>query len=155
MSNNAPTMNLSSSNVSKSYTIKQFISFQSSDPVTYSTLSLWVKSISDKNIIYSYDNILYDYLDELKMISYNIEMTNEEFRKYKYKPKLLAYDIYGATELYFIILAINGIKYIDVKAFDKRKLRLPKANDLANIVTAIYNAETTYLNANRNSLNEE
>ena len=82
-------------------------------------------------------------------------MTNEEFRKYKYKPKLLAYDIYGATELYFIILAINGIKYIDVKAFDKRKLRLPKANDLANIVTAIYNAETTYLNANRNSLNEE
>ena len=155
MSNNAPTMNLSSSNVSKSYTIKQFISFQSSDPVTYSTLSLWVKSISDENIIYSYDNILYDYLDELKMISYNIEMTNEEFRKYKYKPKLLAYDIYGATELYFIILAINGIKYIDVKAFDKRKLHLPKANDLANIVTAIYNAETTYLNANRNSLNEE
>ena len=155
MSNNTPTMNLSSSNVSKSYTIKQFISFQSSDPVTYSALSLWVKSISDENIIYSYDNILYDYLDELKMISYNIEMTNEEFRKYKYKPKLLAYDIYGATELYFIILAINGIKYIDVKAFDKRKLRLPKANDLANIVTAIYNAETTYLNANRNSLNEE
>lgn len=150
-----PTMNLSSSDVIKSYTVKQFITFQSSDPVTYSNLALWVKSISQDNIIYTYDNIIYTYLDELKMICYNIEMSNEEFRKYKYKPKLLAYDIYGATELYFIILAINGINCINMKEFDRKKLRLPKANDLANIITAIYNAETDYINANRTNYDKE
>lgn len=153
--NTVPTMNLSSSDVAKSYTIKQFINFQSSDPVTYSNLSLLIRSISNKNIIYSYDNIIYSYLDELKMICYNIEMSDEEFRKYKYKPKLLSYDLYGATGLYFIILAINGINYIDIKAFDKKKLILPKAIDLANIITTIYNAETNYINSNRNSINEE
>lgn len=143
---------LTSSDVIHTYTVQDFINFKLSDPITYYNLSILSASLDDPNLIYSTDNVLWDYIDELKDACLNVEMTAEEFRKYKYKPKLLAYDIYGATELFFIIMMLNGIHCLNIKEFTKKKLKLLTAANLVDLITKIYNAESNYISTNRSNL---
>ena len=76
--------------------------------------------------------------------------SDEEFRKYQYRPKLLAYDLYGSTELYFIILALNDT--CNIKDFNKRKVRLMFRQDLSDILSQIFNAESNRLYLNRQTI---
>ena len=70
--------------------------------------------------------------------------------KYRYKPKLLAYDIYGSTELFFIILFTNNM--CDVKEFDKKKLRLLPQDSLEEIISYIYQSQQAFLSKNRQNM---
>ena len=80
----------------------------------------------------------------------NYRMTDTEFSKYKYKPKLLAYDLYGSTESYFIIMALNNI--IDVRDFTLKKLKLLQTETMSTLLSYIYEANTSLINANRDNL---
>ena len=80
-----------------------------------------------------------------------VEMTDSEFNKYRFKPKLLAYDLYGSTELYFTILFLNGI--CSIKDFNRKNIRLIKKSDMILLLESIYNAEQNYLSTNRASIN--
>ena len=96
-------------------------------------------------------NILeHDYLDELKSISADYELDDEEFRRYKYKPNLLAYDLYGNPELYFVILLINDMMV--KKEFDRQKIKIIEKEHLFTLLNAIYNAQTDFIDDNRNNL---
>lgn len=96
-------------------------------------------------------NILeHDYLDELKSISLDYELDDEEFRRYKYRPNLLAYDLYGDPELYFIILLINDM--VVKKEFDRQKIKIIEKEHLFTLLNAIYNAQVEYIEENRNEL---
>ena len=81
-----------------------------------------------------------------KQFSYQIE-------KYRYKPWLLAYDIYGSEECDFIIMAMNGI--IDPKDFELDKLKLINPQSMSNILGRIYSANETLLNSNRSDLKKD
>lgn len=120
---------------SKTSTIAEFISFKNNDDISYNNLSFRDKYDS---IIYPIKNIIDDYIDELKELKVEVTMSNEEFLKYKYKPKILANDIYGNGELDFIILRLNDI--CNMKEFDMQTLNLIKNDDLDDFLTAIYNA---------------
>ena len=74
-------------------------------------------------------------------------MTDAEYHKYRFKPKLLAYDLYGSTELFFAILFINGM--YSIKDFDRRNIKLIRKDHMSEILQAIYNAEQNYINTNR------
>lgn len=118
-----------------SSTIEEFISFKNDDSASYNNFSF-----KDKygNIIYPIKNIIDDYTEELSELTIDITMSESEFLKYKYRPKVLANDVYGNPELDFLILAINGI--CNVKEFDSRDIKLIRENDLDNFITSIYNA---------------
>ena len=62
-------------------------------------------------------------------------------KKYKYRPKLLAYDIYNNGELGFFILLINDM--YSIKQFNRQKLLLPSKNNMSEICKQIYNANKT------------
>ena len=72
--------------------------------------------------------------------------------KYAYKPKLLAYDVYGSTEVFFALLAMNGMH--NIKQFDLSELYFFALTpiDLSTFLNDIYNAESSYLTLNRSSL---
>ena len=115
-----------------------------------------MQSIVDKTTIYSSDNVLYTYLEDIKSFAIDYTFTEEEYQKYKYRPKLLAYDIYGSTELYFVILAINDT--CNIKDFKKRKIRLLYKSDLSDLLNRIMETETNRLSLNRKAIelgNEE
>ena len=145
-------MQIGITNPNETYTVNQFISLKDSDSITYQKYSILNRSITNNKIVYSIDNLLYNYMDEIMSKRKVCTFTKEEQVKYMYKPKLLAYDIYNSSESYFIILAMNGM--CNAKEFDlaEMKLNLLMPTDMANFMSQIANVEKDYIDLNR--LNE-
>lgn len=138
----------------KTATIEEFIDMKETDDITYSQFSILVKCIGENSVIqYAQDNIIYDYMDELLESAVEYELTDDEYVKYRYKPKLLAYDLYGSTEIYFVIMALNGM--CNIKDFTKRKLKLLYRSRLIELLNEIYSAESEYIKYNRLNLDDE
>ena len=71
----------------KTYTLEEFIESGENDLLTYANFSL-LEKISDIEI--PTENIIFDYISEIKKAAVTVKLTENEFIKYKYKPKLLA-----------------------------------------------------------------
>lgn len=141
---------LSTSKVEETYTVEDFIELgKDIDDITYKNLAILSKASPDVQdpIYYAEHNVIYDYEEEFKKLSHSVEMTDSEYSKYRFKPKLLAYDLYGATELFFAILFTNGM--CNIKDFDRKNIKLIKKSDMVELLEAIYNAERNYIYANR------
>ena len=82
----------------------------------------------------------------------NITLTNEEFQKYQYQPKKLAYDLYGSTEYYYMILFINSMT--NIKEFNRRRINLMRAKDMSNVLSAIYSSESEYIERTQQLISE-
>lgn len=128
-------------NPSQSYTMEQFIALGKAVVLTYDKYSF--KEILSNGTEISILNVVNDYIREMKESSLLIRFSEDEYRKYRYKPKLLCTDVYGSPELYYVILLINGI--IDVKEFDYKSLYMPTKDALNTFMSAIYNAEYKYI----------
>lgn len=146
---------LSTDKIEETYTVEDFIELgKDMDDIQYSKFAILSRASSpdvSNPILYAEHNVIYDYEEEFKKVSLDVEMTNEELNKYIYKPKLLSYDLYGSTELYFVILFINGI--YDIKDFNKRNIKLLRKDTMKEILEAIFNAEQDYIHTNRSSIN--
>lgn len=131
------------------HTVEEFIdSNDGSRSITYHNFSILEQKEIDGETFQFIDlNIIDDYIEELRQIAIPIQLTDKELLKYSYNPGLLAYDIYGSTELEFVILKLNGI--IDPKDFDFPTIKLIQPDILEETLSNIYNAETTYINNNR------
>ena len=138
--------NVSSSyiNPAKTHTVEEFINLKYQDDMTYRNLSILDK-IDDLEMV---DHcLIYDYLDEIVNNCESVSFTAQEYNKYKYAPDLLAYDLYGSTQLDFIILFANDM--IDPKEFNLRTIKLPYRSVLNKILSDIYNANAGYIDQNR------
>lgn len=147
-------LNLSINNQPQyTYTVQDFINQGKSIEMTYYNTSLLEKYTGDNiEIEYSRDNIIYDYIEEMEFLSKDIVMTEEEFRKYRYNPQLLSYDVYGTTDLAFAILALNGT--CNMKDFNNRKIKMLYKTDMFEVLSEIYNAESNTIKFNRAKLEE-
>ena len=152
MSNTNKTLALGINNYpEKTATVEDFIEAGQADDITYYNFSILEKyKDGDITIEYVMSNILYDYMDEIMEKAIELELTDDDYVKYRYKPKLLAYDVYKTTEVYFVIMAINGI--CSIKDFNKKKLKMLYTGDLINLLNQIYNAEQSRLKHNRKNL---
>lgn len=141
------------SNPGITYTLNQFINLKSIDSITYSNFAVLNRSIDHPELVYAIDNLIYQYMDEIKEKQKTCTLTLEQKIQYAYKPKLLSYDIYGSTEAYFIILALNGM--CNAKEFDleEQKLYLLLPSDLNDLLSQISNAEKNYRKLNRSDQN--
>ena len=131
------------------HTVQEFIDSNSgSKSVSYHNFSILdQKTINDEIIQFIDSNLIDDYMDELKSVIVNVQLSNKELLKYSYNPGLLAYDIYGSVELEFVILKLNGI--IDPKDFDFPTIKLIQISSMEEILSNIYNAERRYIQQNR------
>lgn len=131
--------------------VQDFIALRSSDEITYYNYS--ILEYLDAGFDMFVTNLLYDYQDELEDISVVVTLTPIEQAKYRYKPYLFAYDIYGSTEAKFIIMMLNNI--IDPKEFDFEKVRVIRYNDLITVLNRMQAVNEDYLNNNRSKLKED
>lgn len=131
-------------------TAQDFIALRTSDEITYFNYSI-LEYINGFDMFIT--NLLYDYEDELQDIAITVTLTNIEKAKYRYKPYLFAYDVYGSTELKFIIMMLNNI--IDPKEFDFDKVKLIKPGDLSTILNRINAVNEEYISNNRSKLKED
>lgn len=129
------------------YTIEDFIEATSMENISFEQLSFLDKSGDHTMITY---NILNDYKDEIDKLAVTINLSDDEFLKYCYKPRLLSYDIYGDTEMFFIILFVNNI--CSAKEFNKRKIKMLKKSHMEDTLSLIYNSEKYNIIKNRNKI---
>ena len=154
MSGFSTNMSVYESIPEKTMSVEDFVDLGSADDMTYANFSIMAQILgSDNKVMYPENNVIYDYMKEMKERCLMLEFKDEELIKYRYNPKRLAYDIYGSTELYFIILAINGM--CSFKDFNKKKIKILIRDDLINLLTSIYNAESGYISRNRSKLEDE
>lgn len=132
------------------YTIDDFISMKIADETTYHNFSI-VEVVDGIELLDH--NVIEDYLDELQSICVEVPLDQDQYNKYKYAPDLLAYDIYGSTQLDFIVMYVNDI--IDPREFDMKKIKLPYSSALKEFLSEVYNSESGYISQNRadNNLN--
>jgi len=90
-------------------------------------------------------NVIWDYQENMIKDSYTTQLSDDEFQRYKYKPKLLAADLYGNPEVYYIILILNDM--MEEGEFDSKILKLLSREAMQKYLTAIYNSE--YMNLNK------
>lgn len=131
-------------------TVQDFIALRPSDEITYYNYSI-LEYLNGYDMFIT--NLLYDYEDELQDISVVVTLTDIEKAKYRYKPYLFAYDVYGSTELKFIVMMMNNI--IDPKEFDFDKVRLIKPSDLTTLLNRMNAVNEEYINNNRSKLKED
>lgn len=134
----------------QTYTLDQFIEMKDIDNMTYRNFSILQKIDGVEHLDH---NLVEDYLEELKNVCISVALSDQEYKKYKYAPDLLAYDIYGSVQLDFIILLLNDT--IDPKEFTKKTVILPYASSLSLFLDTIYSKESNYITYNRNKLAEE
>lgn len=127
--------------------MSEFISIGRSANYTYTNFSILEKLNGQP---FPVENVLDDYIDEILSVARVITMTDKELSKYKYRPKILSYDLYGTTELDFLILRLNGMT--SPKEFTKSKVKLLSPDDLG-IINKIYRAEQVYIKDNRYRMN--
>lgn len=131
-------------------TVQDFIAMRNSDEITYYNFSI-VEYLNGYDIFIT--NVLYDYEEELRDLSVFIKLTDVERIRYKYKPYLFAYDLYGTREMAFIIMMLNGI--IDPKEFDYNKIRVLRYNELTTIINRIGAINEDYINKNKSKLKKD
>ena len=126
------------------YTLDSFIQMKVADDMTYYNFSILEVN---GNIQHLDRNIVEDYIPELTDMSVEIELTDDEYRKYKYAPDLLAYDVYGSVQLDFILLLVNDM--IDPKEFDFTTVKLVYNSQLKEFLSEIETSESEYLSQTR------
>ncbi len=115
-------------------TIDALIALGDSDNANYNNTSF---STEYGGILYNLYNVTSDYMKIIRRQCKKITLSNEEYLRYKYRPKLLCHDIYGVGEYYYIIMLINDI--CSVKDFTMRNIMIPTKNDMNTIIKGIYN----------------
>jgi len=131
-------------------TVQDFIAMKNSDEITYYNFSI-VEYLNGYDMFIT--NILYDYEDELKDLCVYIKLSDVERLKYRYKPYLFVYDLYGSREMAFIIMMLNGI--IDPKEFDYNKLKVIKYSSLATVINRIGAINENFMNKNKAKLKKD
>ena len=139
---------MSMARLSKTTTLEEFIEAGAGITISYDNLSM-VDEIQNTRIpIY---NVLSDYIPELMISAVTITLTEPEYFKYRFKPKLLAIDIYGNPELYFVILILNNM--CSVKEFDIKKIKMLPTSAMNDLLSAIYNSNKSFLEQYNNKQN--
>lgn len=100
--------------------------------------------VLDDSILIPYDNILNQH-----RITYT--MKDEEYRKYKYNPWRVAYDVYGTTELWFLILHANEM--YSAMEFNIKTLDM-YTDDIFNILDEILTIEDSNMRKNQSEVNK-
>ena len=117
---------MNSANSSNIWTLSDFISEYSIEDLRVDAFHLqqvfWDSTRMKHKVVVNENSIADKYANELEENKRIVQLTTKEYYKYRYNPKLLSYDIYGTTELWFFILMANEL--YSVSEFDLHKVIL-------------------------------
>ena len=126
------------------YTLEEFVSLRLTDQGTYYNFSILEK---EGNLIFTDHNLIDDYIDELEKLCVTVTLSDEDLKKYRYSPDLLAFDVYGSVQLDFIIMAVNDM--IDPKEFNIKTIKLPYNSILQTFLSDVMTSDSGYIAQNR------
>lgn len=136
-------------------TIEDFIELGENDEITYNNMALFTRDLTNGAFIYSFENVIGNYLDELREAAVECTVTDSEWIEYRYNPYRLSNTLYGTTQLYYVILFMNNM--ISIKDFNlnSRKILLLGKTELNRFIDMIMSAESNRIKLNREYIEEE
>jgi len=134
-------------------TIKEYINNYNSDEFTFDKSFLKEVLIKDDGlkIVINDTQVFDDYLDEIDSKTYYVTMDNEKLNYYKFNPKLFSYDIYGTTELWFMILQMNEMH--SCCEFNRNTIKVVPTT-IVNTILEIFELEKNMINSNYEEISE-
>lgn len=89
-----------------------------------------IKNSNGEKFIVNMSSIFDRYYDILKDHVVIAELSESDYLKYRFKPKVLSQDIYGTKDLHFLLLRLNNITSVtqfdfrEIKVFSKSVIKL-------------------------------
>lgn len=97
------------------------------------------------------DSALIPYDEELNKYRKSYTFTSEEYRKYKYNPWRVSYDVYGTTEYWFLVLHANEL--YSAMEFDMHTIDL-YTTDVMSVLNEILTIEDEGMRKNQAEVNK-
>ena len=85
-----------------------------------------IENSSGEKFVVNMFNLYEKYYELLLEHATIVVLTDEEYRKYKYNPRLLSKDLYGTQELHYMLLRLNYV--YSILNFDFREVRVFRTN---------------------------
>lgn len=130
--------------IAQTHTIQEFIGRKYEDELTYRNFSI-VDYLDGIELIDR--NLFSEYLPLLMNSCIKYSFTVEEYRRYKYAPDLLSYDLYKTTQLDFVLLMMNDM--VDPKEFNLKVVKLPNGLTLKQALSDILSVNGGFIEQNR------
>ena len=115
-------------------TIEDFVQEYDVETIRMDTVFLrqvfWEKGMEHKLVV-AESALIDKYLEEIEQHKTAITLSTTEYYKYRCNPKLMAYDVYGTTELWFLLMAANEL--YSVMDFDLRVVKAYRTDILQKI----------------------
>ena len=97
---------------------------------------------SKDGINYVVHSVLDDYLQDMQEKAIECTLSKDERDRYYLKPRILSSDIYGTTELYYIILRINNMWSPKQFTLDNNKIKMLTKDHMNDFLSAIMRVES-------------
>lgn len=105
-------------------TIDAIISSYQDESITEGTIAF--KEKINGQLVIKFHNILSKYHDLMKKYIVTVDLTDDEYTRYKCLPNLMSYDLYGTPELGYSLLYINNM--VSMTDFTKRTVKVFSTN---------------------------
>lgn len=141
--------------ITDTHTINEFINMglNSSDNNTYRDLSYFETRNGMEFIV---KTILDDHIDTLLENTVTVLLEDKDVRRYKFNPKMLSYDLYRTTKLFYIIMRLNGICNVHEFNLHNREIKLIPSTAMSKAISSIFKEEKfslqTYNNKHKNDI---
>ena len=141
--------------MNNSSTLQDYIRRYQAEEVTYDAFYLdqiLKDEKSGRKMRVNFNSLVTKYMPELKKIILKVTLSGEDYAKYKYNPKLMSFDLYGTTELWFLLLDINELH--STSEFNLRTLYVFQSN-IVDVLSRILDLESPVINYNEEVISSD
>ena len=137
-------------------TIDQFIQTEQNKSVKYPNY-YYQKVISedDLQVIMNYQSIMDRYVQYIRDYITEIELSQEEMRKYRYNPKRLSFNLYGTTSYWWSIIFANQIHSLTEFDFSRDNVIKVFTREGISAFSTVLSVDKTFISENQSAVSKD
>ena len=137
-------------------TIEQFIQTEQNKSVKYPNY-YYQKVISedDLHVIMNYQSIMDRYVQYIRDYITEIELSQEEMRKYRYNPKRLSFNLYGTTSYWWSIIFANQIHSLTEFDFSRDNIIKVFTREGISAFSTVLAVDKTFISENQSEVSKD
>lgn len=137
-------------------TIDQFIQTEQNKSAKYPNY-YYQKVISedDLHVIMNYQSIMDRYVQYIRDYITEIELSQEEMRKYRYNPKRLSFNLYGTTSYWWSIIFANQIHSLTEFDFSRDNVIKVFTREGISAFSTVLSVDKTFISENQSEVSKD
>lgn len=137
-------------------TIDQFIQTEQNKSVKYPNYYYQkVISEADLHVIMNYQSIMDRYVQYIRDYITEIELSQEEMRKYRYNPKRLSFNLYGTTSYWWSIIFANQIHSLTEFDFSRDNVIKVFTREGISAFSTVLSVDKTFISENQSEVSKD